>query len=183
MSVKIDQIGVKKVFKTGKIYDKRLVKQIVKEIESGLSRKGAMEKYGLHPSTLNEWMIKYGSDEYHNTKRKSYSNVLKRQVVSAIKSNQMDYKEAKIAFKVNNIKSIRDWVNLSYLENADICILESDTMAKEPNTNPEPTLEELKSALKLAELKCEALNTLIDIAEDQFKINIRKKSGAKQLTD
>jgi transposase-like protein len=139
-----------------------------------------MEKYSLPPSTLREWMIKYGSDEYHSTKRKSYSNSFKRQVVAAIKNNQMDYKEAMIAFNVNNIKSIRDWVNLSYVENNDICILESDTMAKEPKTNQEPTLDEIKSALKLAELKLEALNTLIDIAEDQYKINIRKKSGAKQ---
>ena len=126
------------------------------------------------------WPEKYGSDEYHSTKRKSYSNSFKRQVVAAIKNNQMDYKEAMIAFNVNNIKSIRDWVNLSYVENNDICILESDTMAKEPKTNQEPTLDEIKSALKLAELKLEALNTLIDIAEDQYKINIRKKSGAKQ---
>ena len=180
MNVKIDQIGCEKIIKTGKNYDKRLVKQIVKEIESGLSRKSAMEKYSLPPSTLREWMIKYGSDEYHSTKRKSYSNSFKRQVVAAIKNNQMDYKEAMIAFNVNNIKSIRDWVNLSYVENNDICILESDTMAKEPKTNQEPTLDEIKSALKLAELKLEALNTLIDIAEDQYKINIRKKSGAKQ---
>lgn len=180
MNVKIDQIGCEKIIKTGKIYDKRMVKQIVKEIESGLSRKSAMEKYCLHPSTLRDWMIKYGSDEYHNSKRKSYSNSLKRQVVAAIKNKRMDYKEAMIAFNVSNIKSIREWVNLSYSENNDICILENDTMAKEPKTNQEPTLNEIKSALKLAELKLEALNTLIDIAEDQYKISIRKKSGAKQ---
>ena len=40
--------------------------------------------------------------------------------------------------------------------------------------------EALLQALKEAELKIKALNTLIDVAKDQLKIDIRKKSGAKQ---
>ncbi len=38
----------------------------------------------------------------------------------------------------------------------------------------------LKKALEEAQLKIRALNTLIDVAEDQFKIAIRKKPGARQ---
>ena len=41
-------------------------------------------------------------------------------------------------------------------------------------------LEALKKALSEAQLKITALNTLIDVAEEQLNINIRKKSGAKQ---
>lgn len=37
----------------------------------------------------------------------------------------------------------------------------------------------LKSALATEQLHVEALETMIDIAEDQFEIPIRKKSGAK----
>jgi len=40
--------------------------------------------------------------------------------------------------------------------------------------------EELKRALELAMLKVSALETLVDVAEDQFNIQIRKKPGAKQ---
>ncbi len=40
--------------------------------------------------------------------------------------------------------------------------------------------EELKKALELAMLKVSALETLVDVAEDQFNIPIRKKPGAKQ---
>jgi transposase len=39
---------------------------------------------------------------------------------------------------------------------------------------------ELKKALELAMLKVAGLETLIDVAEDQLNISIRKKSGAKQ---
>ena len=43
-----------------------------------------------------------------------------------------------------------------------------------------PRKEALQKALKEAELKITALNTLIDVAEEQLKIDIRKKPGAKQ---
>ena len=38
----------------------------------------------------------------------------------------------------------------------------------------------LQKALQQAELQIKALNTLIDVAEEQLKIDIRKKSGARQ---
>lgn len=41
-------------------------------------------------------------------------------------------------------------------------------------------LEALEKALDLAKMKNIALETMIDIAEDKFKISIRKKSGPKQ---
>jgi hypothetical protein len=44
----------------------------------------------------------------------------------------------------------------------------------------DPEKKALQKALEEAQLKIKALNTLIDVAEDQFKIPIRKKPGAKQ---
>lgn len=40
--------------------------------------------------------------------------------------------------------------------------------------------EELRKALELARLKVAGLETMIEVAEEELKINIRKKSGAKQ---
>jgi hypothetical protein len=56
-------------------------------------------------------------------------------------------------------------------------------MEKKPSEQPEeadPEKQALKKALEEAQLKISALNTLIDVAEDQFKITIRKKPGARQ---
>jgi hypothetical protein len=39
----------------------------------------------------------------------------------------------------------------------------------------------LQASLKHEQLRAEAMSTMIDIAEKEFKIEIRKKSGAKQL--
>ena len=170
MNDKKNKIELKKKEKVADRYDKRLIMQVVKEVEEGLPRQEAIVKYSLGKSTLDGWLFKYGSENYHKHKRKSYSSIFKRQVISAIKNNQM----------TDNLSTIRNWVVCSKKEIGDICILDNGTMAKQLDKNPEPALEELKAALKMAELKIEALNTLIDVAEDQFKINIRKKSGAKQ---
>lgn len=45
---------------------------------------------------------------------------------------------------------------------------------------PEQEVEQLKKALELATMKVAALETLIDVAEDQFNIDIRKKPESKQ---
>jgi len=47
----------------------------------------------------------------------------------------------------------------------------------------DPEKESLKKALQQAQLQVQALNTLIDVAEDKFKIAIRKKAGAKQSSE
>ena len=51
-----------------------------------------------------------------------------------------------------------------------------------PKSSEELALEnaELKRLLRLSELKTEGLETMINIAEENLKINIRKKSGAKR---
>lgn len=41
-------------------------------------------------------------------------------------------------------------------------------------------MQQLRQQLAEAQLKIAALNTLIDVAEQQLKIDIRKKHGARQ---
>jgi transposase len=180
MNDKINKIEFKRKEKVSVRYDRRLIMQVVKEIEEGLPRQEAITKYSLGKSTLDSWLHKYGSANYHKNKRKSYSQIFKRQVIAVIKNRQMTYQEAMTTFKIDNVGTIQKWVSHSKKENADICILNKGTMAKRLDDHPEPALEDLKAALKMAEMKIEALNTLIDVAEDHFKISIRKKSGAKQ---
>ena len=51
---------------------------------------------------------------------------------------------------------------------------------KTTDQHDSPEVRALKKALEEANLKVRALDTLIDIAEQQLKIDIRKKSGAKR---
>lgn len=58
--------------------------------------------------------------------------------------------------------------------------MKNKKLSDESSSDLEQENEELKKALELAMLKVAGLETMIDIAEDQLNIDIRKKSGAKQ---
>jgi transposase len=95
--------------------------------------------------------------------------------------------EARLAYRVNSTVTITKWLKESKRENAELVASNQALMAnKEQDQQPDPdpeTKKALAEALKKleeAELKVKALNTLIDVAEEQFKIAIRKKAGAKQ---
>jgi transposase len=160
-------------------YDKRFILKIVQEVESGSPRNETIQLYNLSNSTLNEWMRDYGSAHYHNNlKRKSYSRTQKRSIVAAIEQGRMSIKQAQVAYQIKSQKLIRNWVKQ---EKLDLYTVIDPAMTKKknlPKSNKE--VEDLRKALQEAELRIKALNTLIDVAEEQLKTDIRKKPGAKQ---
>jgi transposase len=146
-----------------------------------LPRKEATKIYGLGKTTLDTWFQDYGSPNYQQCiKRKSYSNLQKRTIVSAIEQGRMSIKEAQVAYKVKNPKSIREWLRQYKSEKVEICIEKQLPMGKKKKAAESVSTATLQKALQEAELKIKGLNTLIDVAEEQLKIDIRKKSGAKQ---
>ena len=162
-------------------YDKRLILKIVKEVENGLPRKEADRIYGLGKASLDGWMRDYGSPEYQEKiKRRSYTNLQKRTIVTAIEQGRLTIKDAKTAYNIKSEKTIRNWIVQYKSEKVEICIENTSPMAKDKPSSKDLEKEALQKALQEAELKIKALNTLIDVAEEQLKIDIRKKSGAKQ---
>ena len=162
-------------------YDKRLIKKVVQEVENGLPRKEANRIYDLGKNSLNSWLRQYGSEHYRqNLKRRSYTNLQKRTIVTAVEQGRMTIKDAQVAYGIRSGKTIRDWLLQYKSEKVEICIEDIPLMAKEKESPDDPENAALQNALQQAELKIKALNTLIDVAEEQLKIDIRKKSGAKQ---
>jgi transposase-like protein len=162
-------------------YDKRLILKVVEEIEKGLPRKEAIRLYGPGKTTLDSWMKNYGSSAYQeHIKRRSYTNLQKRTIVSAIEQGRLTISEAKIAYNVKTKKTIKDWLEQYKSEKVVICVENTSPMPKDRPSSKDLKNEALLKALQEAELKIKALNTLIDVAEEQLKIDIRKKSGAKQ---
>ncbi len=161
------------------VFDKRLVKEIVEAVESGIPRRDLMAQYGMTTGTLVEWMRKYGSPAFHSNKRQVYSSVKKRTILRAIESG-MTVKEAQISFGVKHAAIVRRWVRDAKQENTELSVCNSIPMAKPPEKKESEEVKALKQALAEAQLKIQALDTMIDIAEEQLKINIRKKSGARQ---
>lgn len=90
-------------------------------------------------------------------------------------------------YKLGTPSLINSWIKRFSFEELDLsstCKYSQD-MKKKQESNPkqvslESRIQELEKALAYSKLETLALNTLIDIAEKQEGIRIRKKAGAKQ---
>jgi len=169
-------IYAKRISKQQK-FDKRLIAHIVVLAEQGVPRRDLIEQYGMANSTLQEWMNKYGSGK---ARQRSYTVSQKRSVCRSVESG-MSVKQAQIAFGISCPSLIRRWIREFKEENTEISVTQSLEMARKTvNPPPDADIKALQKALEEANLKIQALDTMIDIAQDQLKIDIRKKSGARQ---
>jgi len=165
-------------------FSKILIRQIVKAVERGATRKELITRYGMSKSTLSDWVKTYGSPGYLASQA-PLSASKRRSLVRGIESGRMTVEEAKVAFGLPNTKVVKRYLQQSEREKAELSRISTLMDANEARQQPisSEDAQALKKALEEAELKIKALNTLIDVAEDQFKIPIRKKPGAKQSND
>ena len=162
-------------------FDKRLILKIVNLVEQGLPRQEVVRIYKVGYSTLNDWMKRFGSNYYHDQlKRQQYTALQKRTVVSAIEQGRMSISEAQVIYKIKAKKSIQNWLEQFKAEKVEVCTENQILVGKKKKVDTTVQTAALQRALQEAELKIKALNTLIDVAEEQLKISIRKKSGAMQ---
>lgn len=157
-------------------FPKQQIVQIVKEVEEGLSRKEACAIYGMAYCTLGEWMTNYASVDFHLTRRPQFSMHQKRDIVRALQEARMTKEEVHLVHKVGK-KTLTTWLREAKQEDNDLTGLNQQDMIMQSKNY---SGNELQKQLSEAKLKIKALETMIDIAEEQFKIAIRKKSGAKQ---
>lgn len=151
-------------------FSEKQILSIVEEVCNGLTRKEACIKYGMGYGTIGQWMIRYGPGR----KKAKVPHHKKREIIRAVTEGRMTVKEAQLACNVSSLHSIREWIRQARKESADIAVKNISSMQPVITVNPEKELTDAK-------LKIAALETMIDIAEEQFKISIRKKPGAKQL--
>lgn len=127
-------------------------------------------------------------------KRGRISKAFKREVAIEYVQGGVTLKELALKYNLPNLATVTNWVRC-YLTPQEIenkCLtLQSESSKEEPMAKQEPTLkdpmidalekriQDLEKLLKHSQLKNRALETMIDIAEEQG-IQIRKKSGAKQ---
>jgi transposase len=162
-----------------KRFGKDFIKAVVKEVEEGLSRREACDKYGMSSAVLYEWIVKYESDAFRASRRPYFTTQQKRTIVRAVREGRMTIKEAELVYKVTGRDTVRRWVRKSTQENAELASMNKPGK-KSPPAELSDQQKDLQKELADAKLKIAALETMIDIAEEQLKINIRKKPGAKQ---
>ena len=88
---------------------------------------------------------------------------------------------------MNIFISLQKSINLSsyfrrgqYSDELHLSLRTMSSKDRADNGELEKRIKELENQLELAQMKNVALNTMIDIAEKDYKLAIRKKSGPKQ---
>ena len=160
---------------------KQTILEIVRAVERGAKRREVINRYGMAKSTLSDWMREYGSPAYH-ARIRPLSLTDRRSLVRNIDEGRMSLLEAKVAYNLASTSAVQRYLREAEKEKAELhriaTLMDKNEVISEAISSQD--VEALKKALQEAELKIRALNTLIDVAEDQFKIPIRKKPGAKQ---
>lgn len=114
--------------------------------------------------------------------RKSrYPLSFKRQVVRLVSAEGLSNREAQSRFNLSSPALVSAWYK-KYSSDIEILNPEEGMKKKEDKSRPETEkrIKELEKALQEARLKITGLEMLIDIAEEELKIDIRKKSDTKQ---
>jgi len=165
-------------------FSKQTIIEIVRAVERGATRREVINRYGMAKSTLSDWMREYGSSAYQ-ARIKPLSVTDRRSLVRGIEEGKMTEAEAKMAFNLDSTRSVKRYLREAEKEKAELqriaALMDKNEVRSEAISSED--VKALKKALEEAELKIKALNTLIDVAEDQFKIPIRKKPGAKQSSE
>lgn len=111
-----------------------------------------------------------------------FSVAHRRWLVREIESGRMTINSAIATFNFTNKdpdRLIRTWIK-RYSSEIPLTLPVMTEKEKQKAEALEKRLKELEKQLEYAQMKNVALETLIDVAEDQLKIKIRKKSGPKQ---
>lgn len=120
--------------------------------------------------------------------RQRYADEFKRKVALDYLSGRFSYSVAAEEYGLSSRGVVREFVkwyrrnNELGLENAPVDMAKSkSTSAVSSAADLQKQISELEAALRLSNLKVEALETMIDIAEEQLHVDIRKKSGSQRL--
>lgn len=113
---------------------------------------------------------------------RQFETSFRRWLVAEIDSGRMSIGEAKQRFNMPNRRfedNFRYWQR-KYSEEFHLSLSQMSSKELSDNNKLEARIKELEKQLEYAQIKNVALNTMIDIAETELKIPIRKKSGSKQ---
>lgn len=120
------------------------------------------------------------------TNRNKFSDDFKLQVVQEYLSSDLSQLELKRKYNFGGNNNINNWMRKFGLSKpSDDQIEVHRAMAKEIEKSSleqdlELKIKKLEEDLKREQFRTKALNTMIDIAERELKVDIRKKSGAKR---
>jgi transposase len=110
---------------------------------------------------------------------KGRTETFRKQIATSVIREKLTLREASIRFDIPN-QTISEWVQRFYDEIEQINVIEPMNHPSDLPVVPDAKLAEYESKLNLAQLKITALETMIEVAEKKYKIDITKNVGTKQ---
>lgn len=163
-------------------FDLQFIHMVLKEIAEGLPLLAAGSKYNLPLDLIRAWNRKYAQLDLP-VLRRVLSMQEKRTLLRSVIAGKFSIREAAINYQVGE-SSIHAWIKQYRGENEELCYPNQQQLNKkkieQQHDSTSEQVRKLQQQLADAHLKIAALNTLIDVAEKQLKVDIRKKPGAKQ---
>lgn len=103
------------------------------------------------------------------------------EIARRIVTGEISYSQAQKEYSIKSQGSIGPWIR-KYKAGLLPCYQmgKYDKLSKERLIKQ---LEEIEASLQRSRLESKAYSTLIEVAEEKFKIEIRKKYGTKQFSD
>ncbi len=110
-----------------------------------------------------------------------YESSFRRWLVQEIESERMSWQEARTRFNLpyHFYATYKDWQK-KYNDQIVVSLPLMSTQDQLDNKKLQERIKKLEKELELAQMKVVAYNTMIDIAEKEYKLQIRKKAGPKQ---
>jgi transposase-like protein len=161
-------------------------RQAITRLESGEATTMELAReLNVHPCSLSRWRAQlnfYGEENCIVVNK--YAESFKRKVVGQIEAGILDLKQAALKHGIRDYRLIKSWqkqyssVNLAAKTAREM--QETSPLAEDQPGNTPDERKELEKKLQNAQLKIALLEAMIDIADQEFKTDIRKKAGAKQ---
>ena len=108
-----------------------------------------------------------------------YSDAFKLSVVKEVLVGHISKEEARRQYGIKGNSAVLNWIrNFDILQTHEMKSTSSEHQDQIKKLEAEN--KRLQQELELERLRVLALNVMIDLAEEQLKVPIRKKAGAKQ---
>ena len=117
-----------------------------------------------------------------------YSEEFRWKVVQEVLSGELTQAEAKRKYNIRSSAAILYWMRQfsgveNYRESRLLFVQEKEVIKKDKLTPEQKRIKELEEALKKEKNRSLLYEKIIEIAEEDYGIPIRKKSGAEQLEE
>lgn len=113
--------------------------------------------------------------EYRKKTQKDYSLAFKLQVVNEVEKGLLTYKQSQRKYGIQGRSTVLKWLRQYGLLNWN------KEMSSKKKETPNKEIQQLKAKIKQLEKEKIVLNTAIDVADEMYNTNIRKKFLALSL--